>query len=74
MADIAERKLWDDYTAAFEEMLSETSTDYAPWHLVPSNRNWLRNVAVSEIVADALDELNPQYPDAEAGVEGLKIV
>ncbi|HJX68275.1 MAG TPA: polyphosphate kinase 2 family protein [Candidatus Limnocylindrales bacterium] len=73
-ADIAERKLWDDYTAAFEEMLSETSTDYAPWHLVPSNRNWLRNVAVSEIVADALDELNPQYPEAEAGVEGLKIV
>jgi polyphosphate kinase 2 (PPK2 family) len=55
-------------------MLAETSTDYAPWHLVPSNRNWLRNVAVSEIVADALDELNPQYPEAEAGVEGLKIV
>jgi PPK2 family polyphosphate:nucleotide phosphotransferase len=74
MADIAERKFWDDYTAAFEEMLSETSTDYAPWHLVPSNRNWLRNVAVSEIVADALDELNPQYPESEAGVAGLKVV
>jgi PPK2 family polyphosphate:nucleotide phosphotransferase len=73
-ADIAERKFWDDYTAAFEEMLSETSTDYAPWHLVPSNRNWLRNVAVSEIVADTLEGLNPQYPEAEAGVEGLKVV
>jgi PPK2 family polyphosphate:nucleotide phosphotransferase len=74
IADLAERKLWDDYQAAFEEMLAETSTDYAPWHLVPANRNWLRNLAVSEIVADAIDELNPQYPEPEAGIEGLKIV
>jgi len=74
MADLAERKFWDDYTAAFEEMLAETSTDYAPWHLVPANHNWLRNLAVSEIVADTLDDLNPQYPESEAGLEGLKIV
>ncbi|MGA3057236.1 MAG: polyphosphate kinase 2 family protein [Candidatus Limnocylindrales bacterium] len=73
-ADIAERKFWDDYKAAFEEMLSETSTDYAPWHLVPSNRNWLRDLAVSEIVADALEELDPQYPESAAGIEGLKVV
>jgi PPK2 family polyphosphate:nucleotide phosphotransferase len=68
--DLAERKLWDDYRAAFEEMLTETSTDYAPWYLVPANRNWLRNLAVSEIVADAIDELKPQYPAAAPGVEG----
>jgi PPK2 family polyphosphate:nucleotide phosphotransferase len=74
MADLAERKFWDDYTAAFEEMLAETSTDHAPWHLVPANHNWLRNLAVSEIVADTLDDLNPQYPESEAGLEGLKIV
>ena len=60
--DVAERKFWDDYTAAFEEMLTETSTDFAPWYLIPSNRNWLRNLAISEIVADAIDELNPEYP------------
>jgi PPK2 family polyphosphate:nucleotide phosphotransferase len=74
MSDIAERKFWDEYQAAFQEMLRETSTDYAPWYLIPANRNWLRNLAIGEIVADALDELNPQYPEPAAGIEGLKIV
>ena len=73
-ADLTERKLWDSYRAAFEEMLTETSTDYSPWYLVPANRNWLRNVAVSEIVADVIGDLNPQYPEPETGVEGLKVV
>ena len=72
--DVAERKFWDDYTAAFEEMLTETSTEFAPWYLVPSNRNWLRNLAISEIVADAIDELNPQYPAPVPGIVGLKII
>jgi len=74
MADIEERKFWDGYRAAFEEMLVETSTDYAPWYLIPANHNWLRNLAVSEIVADAIDKLSPQYPPAAAGIEGLKVV
>ncbi len=74
MSDVAERKFWDQYRAAFEEMLAETSTDYAPWQLIPSDHNWLRNLAVSEIVADAIDELNPQFPEPETGIEGLKIV
>jgi PPK2 family polyphosphate:nucleotide phosphotransferase len=73
-ADLPERKLWDDYVAAFSEMLSETSTDYAPWYLIPANHNWLRNLAVSEIVADEIDDLNPQYPEPETGAEGTKIV
>jgi PPK2 family polyphosphate:nucleotide phosphotransferase len=70
MSDIAERKLWDDYRAAFEEMLAETSTGYAPWYAIPANRNWFRNLAVSEIVADAIDELKPEYPAAAPGVTG----
>jgi PPK2 family polyphosphate:nucleotide phosphotransferase len=74
MGDIEERKLWDGYRAAFQEMLTETSTDYAPWYVIPANRNWLRNLAVSEIVADAIDELNPQYPEPAAGIEGLKVI
>jgi PPK2 family polyphosphate:nucleotide phosphotransferase len=74
LSDVNERKFWDDYRVAFEEMLHETSTDYAPWYLVPSNRNWLRNLAISEIVAEALDELNPQYPEAANGIEGMKVV
>jgi PPK2 family polyphosphate:nucleotide phosphotransferase len=71
--DLAERSRWDDYSAAFSEMLRETSTAYAPWYLVPANRNWLRNLAVGEILADRLDALNPQYPPAAAGVEGTKV-
>ena len=74
MGDLNERKLWNDYRAAFEEMLTETSTDFAPWYLIPANRNWFRNLAVSEIVADAMDELNPQYPESATGIEGLRIV
>jgi PPK2 family polyphosphate:nucleotide phosphotransferase len=73
VGDLAERKLWNKYRAAFEEMLTETSTEYAPWYLVPANRNWLRNVAVSEIVADALEGLKPQYPEPAAGIEGIRI-
>jgi PPK2 family polyphosphate:nucleotide phosphotransferase len=71
--DLEERKRWDDYRAAFEEMLEETSTPYAPWYLVPGNRNWLRNLAVGEILADTLDDLAPAYPPAEAGAEGVKV-
>jgi PPK2 family polyphosphate:nucleotide phosphotransferase len=73
-ADLPERALWTDYQAAFGEMLTETSTDFAPWYLVPSNHNWLRDLAISEIMADAIDDLNPQYPEPAAGIEGLKVV
>jgi PPK2 family polyphosphate:nucleotide phosphotransferase len=72
--DIAERSRWDDYGAAFSEMLGETSTSYAPWYLVPSNRNWLRNIAVGEILADTLEALKPAYPPAPAGVAGTTVV
>jgi len=72
-ADIAERTRWDDYAIAFGEMLGETSTPYAPWYLVPANRNWLRNLAVGEILAGRLDALNPEYPQPVAGVEGTKV-
>ena len=71
--DLAERARWDDYRAAFEEMLDETSTAYAPWYLVPANRNWLRNLAVGEILADTLDALKPAYPPAAPGVEGTRV-
>jgi len=72
--DLEERNRWDDYSAAFSEMLHETSTSYAPWYLVPANRNWLRNLAVGEILADTLDALKPTYPPAAAGVAGTKVV
>lgn len=68
LSDLAERKLWDDYAAAFEEALSKTSTDYAPWYVIPANHNWVRNLAVSSILAQTIDELKPAYPAADPDI------
>jgi len=62
LGDLDERKLWDDYRAAYEEMLYRTATDHAPWYVIPADRNWFRNLAVASIVADTLEDLDPKYP------------
>src|SRR6476469_1598048 len=62
MGDLAERKLWADYQAAFETALERCSTDVAPWYVIPANRNWFRNLAVAEILGDVLAGLKPAYP------------
>jgi len=61
-ADLSERKRWDDYVAAYEDALSECSTPIAPWHIIPANRKWFRNMTVAEIVAETLAEMDPQFP------------
>ena len=63
--DIEDRKHWDQYIEAYEEVLSRCSTDYAPWHVIPANRKWYRNMIVAEIVAATLREMDPQFPDAK---------
>jgi PPK2 family polyphosphate:nucleotide phosphotransferase len=65
MGDLDERKLWDDYIAAFDDALTRCSTDVAPWYVIPADRNWFRNLAVAEIVAETLEEMDPQYPPAD---------
>jgi PPK2 family polyphosphate:nucleotide phosphotransferase len=62
VGDIEERARWDDYIAAFDEALTRCSTTVAPWYLIPANRKWFRDLAVGAIVADVLEELDPQYP------------
>ena len=62
LGDLDERKLWDSYQAAFDEALSKTSTAWAPWYVIPANRNWFRNLAVSTILADTMAGLKPAYP------------
>ncbi|MGA7657405.1 MAG: polyphosphate kinase 2 family protein [Methylocella sp.] len=61
-SDYSERELWDDYVAAFEDALSATSTHHAPWYVIPSNHKWFRNLAVSQIVADTMEELGMSFP------------
>ena len=60
--DIEERKLWPDYMKAYEDALSETSTDWAPWYIIPGDHNWVRDLIAAGIVSETLKKMNPQYP------------
>ena len=60
--DIEERKLWPDYMKAYEDAISETSTEWAPWYVVPGDHNWVRDLVVAGIVAETLASMNPQFP------------
>jgi PPK2 family polyphosphate:nucleotide phosphotransferase len=62
MGDVDERRYWDDYMCAFEEALSRCSTPWAPWHIIPANRKWYRNLAISKIIIETLKKLDMQYP------------
>lgn len=72
-ADLADRELWDDYQQAFEDALSETSTAHAPWYVVPANRKWYRNLVVSTILIETLEDMDPQYPEPEEGLDEVEI-
>jgi PPK2 family polyphosphate:nucleotide phosphotransferase len=61
-ADFAERKYWDDYTEAYEDVLSRCSTENAPWFIIPANHKWFRNLAVSRILVETLEDLHMQFP------------
>ncbi|MEM7022559.1 MAG: polyphosphate kinase 2 family protein [Pseudomonadota bacterium] len=61
-SDYAERKFWDDYTAAFEDALAKCSTKHAPWFVIPANHKWFRNLAVSQIIVDTLETLGMEFP------------
>lgn len=61
-SDYSERALWNDYIAAFEDALSATSAHHAPWFVIPANHKWFRNLAVSQIVADTMEDLRMSYP------------
>jgi polyphosphate kinase 2 (PPK2 family) len=73
MGDLDECKRWDDYIAAFEDVLERTATDWAPWYLIPANRKWFRNLAVATIVADTLDDLEPAFPQPDDLPANLEI-
>jgi polyphosphate kinase 2 (PPK2 family) len=61
-ADLEERKFWDDYMRAFEDAITNCSKKHAPWYVIPANKKWFRNLAVSEILVETLEGMNLQYP------------
>lgn len=63
VGDLAERKLWPDYMQAYEAALSKTSTEWAPWYIVPANHKWYRNLVIARTIVDTLEGLKMKYPD-----------
>jgi polyphosphate kinase 2 PPK2 len=61
-ADVHERERWDDYQKAFSEMLSHTSTRWAPWYVIPADRKWFARIGVAAVIAQTLIELDSRYP------------
>jgi PPK2 family polyphosphate:nucleotide phosphotransferase len=71
--DIDERKLWPNYQEAYQAVLDRTSTDYAPWYVVPCDRKWYCRLAVTELLIEALKDLNLSWPPPDFDVEAEKL-
>jgi PPK2 family polyphosphate:nucleotide phosphotransferase len=71
-ADLKEREYWDAYMEAYEDMLHKCSTDYAPWYVIPANRKWFRNLAVSQILREELEAMKLRYPEPVADLSQIK--
>ena len=73
LGDLEERKFWPDYMKAFEDVLSKTSTEYAPWYIVPANRKWFRDLLISSVLVDTLEGLKMNYPESEEDLDNVVI-
>ena len=73
LGDLEERKHWDDYVAAYEDVLARCSTAAAPWYVIPSNRKWFRNLAIADILADTIEALKPAYPPTTEDLSNVVI-
>ena len=71
--DLKERKLWADYTKAFETVLSKTSTTCAPWYIVPANSKWYRDLVIASVLVETLSGLKMRYPAPQAGLAKVVI-
>lgn len=71
-ADYKERAFWDQYSAAYEDMLAKCSTKHAPWYVIPSNHKWFRNLAVSHIIEKTLDDMNLKLPAPTVDLEQIR--
>ncbi len=74
VGDLKDRALWDDFMAAYEDMLSKTSTPWAPWYVVPADRKWYRNLVIGTTLVETLTNLDMAYPDPEDNLDEIEIV
>ena len=73
VGDLAQRKLWDDYMVAYETAISETSTEQAPWFIIPAEHKWFRNLVISRILVEVLEGLNMTYPEQTEDLSSVVI-
>ena len=71
--DLKERKLWPEYMKAYEEALAKTSTDYAPWYIVPSNHKWYRDLMIASRLVETLEDLKMKYPAPAEDLDGVVV-
>ena len=71
--DFEERRFWNDYMEAYEVALRRCSTAYAPWFVIPSNKKWFRNLAVSQILVDKLESLNMKFPKSNCDIDSIVV-
>jgi PPK2 family polyphosphate:nucleotide phosphotransferase len=72
-ADLDVHERYADYMAAYEDAIAETSTDWAPWHVVPADHNWVKALAVAELLAAELERIDPQLPEPDPEAEKIKL-
>jgi polyphosphate kinase 2 (PPK2 family) len=71
-SDYSERELWPKYTDAYEDAIAKTSTEHAPWYIIPANHKWFRNLAVSQIIADTMDEMGLKLPPTRVDIADIR--
>lgn len=71
--DLDVRAKWDQYMAAYEDALTRCNTSYAPWYIIPADKKWYRNLVVSNILVETLEQLDLQYPEPEPGLDKIVI-
>jgi PPK2 family polyphosphate:nucleotide phosphotransferase len=71
-SDYSERKLWPEYVAAYEDAMALTSTKHAPWFVIPSNHKWFRDLAVSQIIADTMEDMGLKLPPAQVNIADIR--
>ena len=73
LGDLKERALWPEYQKAYQAVLEKTSTDWAPWFIVPANKKWYRNLVIATLIVDTLKGLKMSYPQPEEGLDDVVI-
>jgi len=71
-SDYSERELWGDYVEAYQDALEQTSTAHAPWYVIPANHKWFRNLAISRIIADTMEEMNLKLPPTRVDLAEIR--